>query len=311
MCGGPGMDMKISSTIGYERATTRRSRSTDEDGSSRRRSPASGRSRRTSRRSSSSTAARCSPTASRCCRSRRARSSTSAPPGALLVDVRTDQQFDDAHIPGAVCNPMLRAGFGSKLAWLGRPRAARSCSSGATTTTAAAPRGSPLSVGLRRLGGFLHGGMTSWRQEQRPIECVERLPLEDAAEPRRRRADPRRARGDRVGRGPHPRLGLPALARHRRRCPRGSTRSGRSRSCAPRASARRRRRACPAPRRRATCSTWSTAASPSGAARSPARVVARAASGANVKGGWVGLGFEPSFCALAPPGRVEGAETRP
>jgi hypothetical protein len=38
--------------------------------------------------------------------------------GALLVDVRTDQQFDDAHIPGSLCNPMLRAGFGSKLAWL-------------------------------------------------------------------------------------------------------------------------------------------------------------------------------------------------
>ena len=34
------------------------------------------------------------------------------------MDVRTDQQFDDAHIPGAVCIPMLRAGFGSKLAWL-------------------------------------------------------------------------------------------------------------------------------------------------------------------------------------------------
>ena len=36
----------------------------------------------------------------------------------MLVDVRTDQQFDDAHIPGAVAIPMLNAGFGSKLAWL-------------------------------------------------------------------------------------------------------------------------------------------------------------------------------------------------
>jgi len=32
--------------------------------------------------------------------------------------VRTDQQFDDAHIAGALCIPMLVAGFGSKLAWL-------------------------------------------------------------------------------------------------------------------------------------------------------------------------------------------------
>ena len=30
-------------------------------------------------------------------------------------------------------------------------------------------------VGLRRLGGFLHGGMTSWRQERRPTARVERL----------------------------------------------------------------------------------------------------------------------------------------
>ena len=36
-----------------------------------------------------------------------------------------------------------------------------------------------LSVGLRRLGGYLHGGMTSWRQEKREIERVERMPLEE------------------------------------------------------------------------------------------------------------------------------------
>ena len=42
--------------------------------------------------------------------------------GALLIDVRTDLQFDDAHIPGAVCNPAVRAGFGTKLAWVARDR---------------------------------------------------------------------------------------------------------------------------------------------------------------------------------------------
>ena len=36
--------------------------------------------------------------------------------GALLVDVRTDQQFDDAHVPGSVSNTMMRSGFGTKLA---------------------------------------------------------------------------------------------------------------------------------------------------------------------------------------------------
>ena len=41
--------------------------------------------------------------------------------GALLVDVRTELQFDDAHIPGSVCITALRAGFGTKLAWLADP----------------------------------------------------------------------------------------------------------------------------------------------------------------------------------------------
>lgn len=55
--------------------------------------------------------------------------------GVQLVDVRTDLQFDDAHIPGAICNPAVRAGFGTKLA----------------------------------------GGMTSWREEKRATAGVRRL----------------------------------------------------------------------------------------------------------------------------------------
>ncbi len=38
--------------------------------------------------------------------------------GALLVDVRTDLQFDDVHIHGSICIPSFTSGFGSKLAWL-------------------------------------------------------------------------------------------------------------------------------------------------------------------------------------------------
>jgi len=99
----------------------------------------------------------------------------------MLVDVRTDQQFDDAHIGGAVCNPMMTAGFGSKLAWLGDPEreivfVGRDDEDGRRAARLA------LSVGLRRLGGFLHGGMTSWRQEKRPIERVERLAIEGLPE---------------------------------------------------------------------------------------------------------------------------------
>ena len=38
-----------------------------------------------------------------------------------MVDVRTELQFDEAHIPGAVSITARRAGFGSKLAWLAAP----------------------------------------------------------------------------------------------------------------------------------------------------------------------------------------------
>ena len=95
--------------------------------------------------------------------------------GALLVDVRTDQQFDDAHIPGSVCNPMLRAGFGSKLAWLA-DREQEIVFIGRDDEDGRRAAGLAVAVGLRRLGGYLHGGMTSWRQEKRPVEEIERLP---------------------------------------------------------------------------------------------------------------------------------------
>jgi hydroxyacylglutathione hydrolase len=100
--------------------------------------------------------------------------------GALLVDVRTDQQFDDAHIPGSISIPMLRAGFGSKLAWLADLEQeivfiGRDDDDGRGAGRLAAP------VGIRRLAGYLHGGMTSWRQEQRPVQRMERLALDELA----------------------------------------------------------------------------------------------------------------------------------
>ena len=38
--------------------------------------------------------------------------------GALVVDVRTALQFDEAHVPESVSNPAVQAGFGTKLAWI-------------------------------------------------------------------------------------------------------------------------------------------------------------------------------------------------
>jgi hydroxyacylglutathione hydrolase len=94
--------------------------------------------------------------------------------GALVVDLRSDREFDDAHVPDAVWIPVARPGFGTKLAWLAWPGqelvfVGRDDEDGRRAARLAA------AVGLRTGLGFLQGGMTSWEQEERPVERIERL----------------------------------------------------------------------------------------------------------------------------------------
>jgi glyoxylase-like metal-dependent hydrolase (beta-lactamase superfamily II)/rhodanese-related sulfurtransferase len=103
--------------------------------------------------------------------------------GALLVDVRTPYQFDDAHVPGAVCIPIVEAGFGTKLAWVVSPDEdlvliGRDDADARHAAMLAA------AVGVRRLGGFLAGGMTSWRVEDKPVESIERISVDGLYERR-------------------------------------------------------------------------------------------------------------------------------
>jgi rhodanese-related sulfurtransferase len=97
--------------------------------------------------------------------------------GALLVDVRTDLQFDEAHIPGSVAITMLKAGFGTKLAWVA-DRDQEVVLIGRDDDDARRAAGLAIAIGIRNLGGFLAGGMTSWRAEQREVDRVERLRAE-------------------------------------------------------------------------------------------------------------------------------------
>jgi hydroxyacylglutathione hydrolase len=101
--------------------------------------------------------------------------------GALLVDVRTDLQFDDVHIRGSICIPSFSSGFGSKLAWLADHDqeivfVGRDDADGRRAARLA------LSVGVRNIAGLLAGGMTNWRQERHPIAATERLSVEDFSE---------------------------------------------------------------------------------------------------------------------------------
>ena len=178
MCGGPGMDMKTSSTIGFERRHNPVLAISDEDEFVDRAlaglgpQPPNFRSIVALNRGPLLTdGVELLPLAPRQVEQRRAA-------GAMLVDVRTDQQFDDAHIPDAVSIPILNAGFGSKLAWLA-DREQEIVFVGRDDEDGRQAGRLAVAVGIRRLAGFLHGGMTSWRQEKRDVARIERLPLAD------------------------------------------------------------------------------------------------------------------------------------
>jgi rhodanese-related sulfurtransferase len=99
----------------------------------------------------------------------------------LVVDVRTELQFDEAHIPGAVSITARRAGFGSKLAWLAKPGqpivlVGRDDEDALEAAVLAA------AVGLREIAGYLAGGMTSWREERRPVASVARMTVPELHE---------------------------------------------------------------------------------------------------------------------------------
>jgi hydroxyacylglutathione hydrolase len=96
--------------------------------------------------------------------------------GALIVDVRPDEQFDEAHIPGAVCLTALSAGFGTRLAWIA-DRAQEIVLVGRQDADALRAAQLATAVGIRRIGGYLHGGMPSWREERRPVARIETLTI--------------------------------------------------------------------------------------------------------------------------------------
>src|SRR4051794_11525953 len=183
-CGGPGMNMKVASTIAYELAHNGLLAEADEEAFVARaisapaphppnaqaivaanRGPLRG-----------SRALALEPLTARQVEERRRA-------GALVVDVRADVQFDDAHIPGALCNPAGRAGFGAKLGWVVEP-GADVIFVGRDDDEARRAARLAEAVGITALGGYLAGGMTSWREDRRATEPVERL---DVAELHARR----------------------------------------------------------------------------------------------------------------------------
>jgi rhodanese-related sulfurtransferase len=94
--------------------------------------------------------------------------------GALLVDVRGDDAYDAAHIPGAVCNSAGRAGFGTKLAWIAS-RDQELVLVGDDDAHAAQAAQLAVAVGIDKVAGYLRGGMHTWRALSLPTESLARI----------------------------------------------------------------------------------------------------------------------------------------
>ena len=181
MCGGPGMDLKVSSTIGFERSVQPLLQVTDEDDFVHRTTAKLGPQPPNfqgivalNRGELSTETVDAHPLTPR-----QVQQATAE--GALVVDVRTELQFDEAHIPGAVCITARRGGFGTKLAWLAEPGqplvlVGRDDEDAVEATALAG------AVGLHDVAGYLAGGMTSWREDKLPVERVGRLDVPELHE---------------------------------------------------------------------------------------------------------------------------------
>jgi hydroxyacylglutathione hydrolase len=187
MCGGPGMDLKVSSTIGFERAHNSVLTIADEDAFVRVALATLGPQPPNfrdivalNRGPLLQDGAEAHPLAPRQLERRRAE-------GALLVDVRTELQFDEAHIPGSVCITALRAGFGTKLAWLA-DRGQDVAFVGRDDADGRRAAALASAVGVTCIAGYLHGGMTAWREEKGAVRSTRRVGVAELHELRGRGA---------------------------------------------------------------------------------------------------------------------------
>jgi hydroxyacylglutathione hydrolase len=100
--------------------------------------------------------------------------------GALAVDSRTNEQFDEAHIPGSISASAYDTGFATKVAQVVPPE-------GEVVVVAASDGHERdaaellAAVGLK-VRGFLGGGMSAWRAEERAVARIEPIGPERLAE---------------------------------------------------------------------------------------------------------------------------------
>jgi glyoxylase-like metal-dependent hydrolase (beta-lactamase superfamily II)/rhodanese-related sulfurtransferase len=181
MCGGPGMDLKIASTVGYERGHNPTLAIEDEDAfvedalSQLGPQPPNFKAIVEINTGPLLTDGVDLPKLSP------QQLELALAAGALIVDVRAGDQFDENHIPGSVSIPITHAGFGSKLAWLAT-REQDVIFVGEDEADERTARDLALAVGIRNLGGFLSGGIATWSRERSELARIERISVEDLAD---------------------------------------------------------------------------------------------------------------------------------
>ncbi|MDX6626845.1 MAG: hypothetical protein QOE56_1834 [Solirubrobacterales bacterium] len=99
--------------------------------------------------------------------------------GAVVIDGRTNEEFDESHIAGALSTSAYDTGFATKVSRVAPP--------GADVIVVAASDGDErdaaellAAVGIQ-VRGFLEGGMTAWRMEDRPVQKIELIDPEELA----------------------------------------------------------------------------------------------------------------------------------
>jgi hydroxyacylglutathione hydrolase len=97
----------------------------------------------------------------------------------VVIDGRTNEEFDEAHIAGALSTSAYDTGFATKVSRVAPPGveiivvAANDVDECEAAELLAA-------VGLR-VRGFVEGGMTAWRTDGRPVERIELIDPDELA----------------------------------------------------------------------------------------------------------------------------------
>jgi glyoxylase-like metal-dependent hydrolase (beta-lactamase superfamily II)/rhodanese-related sulfurtransferase len=99
--------------------------------------------------------------------------------GAVVIDGRTNDQFDEAHIAGALSTSAYDTGFATKVSRVA-PEGVEIIVVGGSDGDERDAAELLAAVGIE-VRGFLEGGMTAWRMEERPVQRIELIDPDELA----------------------------------------------------------------------------------------------------------------------------------